>query len=73
MSGKKRGVVKSIYSKTAKVLVTRFVKHQKYEKGIRLRKVYTVHDQEERCKIGDEVVIEQSSPISKTKRWKICS
>ena len=57
--------------KTAKVLVERLAKHKKYKKYIRYRKKYLVHDPYNRCQIGDKVIIIESRPVSKLKRWRV--
>ncbi|MEA3361037.1 MAG: 30S ribosomal protein S17 [Thermodesulfobacteriota bacterium] len=57
--------------KTARVLVERLAKHKKYKKYIRYRKKYLVHDSHNRCRIGDKVIIMESRPISKLKKWRV--
>ena len=57
--------------KTAKILVERLAKHKKYKKYIRYRKKYLVHDPHNRCQIGDKVIIMESRPVSKLKRWRV--
>lgn len=57
--------------KTVKVLVERLAKHRRYKKYIRYRKNYLVHDPHNRCRIGDKVVIMESRPLSKLKRWRL--
>ncbi len=57
--------------KTARVLVERLAKHKKYKKYIRYRKKYLVHDPHNRCRIGDKVIIMESRPISKLKKWRV--
>lgn len=62
-------VVSDKMDKTVVVAVDRRVTHPLYEKVItRTTKVH-VHDAEERCKVGDKVLIQESRPISKTKSW----
>jgi small subunit ribosomal protein S17 len=39
------------------------------KKTVRRTKNYQAHDAENRCKVGDNVTIEESRPISKSKRW----
>jgi small subunit ribosomal protein S17 len=55
------------------VLVERRVMHPIYKKFIKTSKRYRAHDQENACKIGDMVRIEECRPISKTKSWKVLS
>jgi small subunit ribosomal protein S17 len=43
--------------------------HRKYHKFVTRRKRLHAHDENNECKIGDEVVIQESRPLSRTKRW----
>jgi small subunit ribosomal protein S17 len=56
-------------NKTVTVLVDRRVMHPLYKKFIRRSKNYAAHDEENTCKIGDLVRIEECRPISKRKTW----
>jgi small subunit ribosomal protein S17 len=47
------------------------MRHPKYIKVVRRRRKYAVHDEKNAAKTGDKVQIVESSPISKTKRWKL--
>lgn len=67
-----RGVVVSTKNdKTAVVSVARFVKHPKYQKFFKKDKKYQAHDENNSAVVGDKVEIEESKPISKTKRFVI--
>lgn len=66
-------VVSDKMEKTITVLVNRFVKHPKYKKYMRISKKYKVHDEMNKYKEGDSVVIEEHAPISKDKRFKVIS
>ena len=57
--------------KTVTVLVDRRVMHPLYKKFIRRSKKYAAHDEENACKIGDTVRIEECKPISKRKTWTV--
>jgi small subunit ribosomal protein S17 len=57
--------------KTVTVLVDRRVMHPLYKKFIRRSKKYAAHDEENICKIGDTVRIEECKPISKRKTWLV--
>jgi small subunit ribosomal protein S17 len=57
--------------KTITVLVARRVMHPLYKKFIRLSKKYAAHDEQNLCKIGDVVRIEECPPISKRKTWLV--
>ena len=71
----KRQVVGTVVSdkmdKTVIVLVERLVRHRLYKKYIRRRAKFAAHDENNASRIGDKVLIIQSSPISKTKRWRV--
>jgi small subunit ribosomal protein S17 len=73
--GTKREVVGTIVSnkmeKTVVVQVERLVKHPLYKKYIRRRNKFMAHDQANECRIGDRVMITESRPLSKTKRWRV--
>lgn len=62
-------VISDKADKTVTVNVTRRVKHPIYMKTIRKSKRYLVHDPENKCKQGDLIKIQESTPISKRKRW----
>jgi small subunit ribosomal protein S17 len=57
--------------KTAVVQVERLARHPVYEKVMRLRKKYKVHDEENTCRVGDTVRIVESRPLSREKRWRL--
>jgi len=73
--GMKRQVTGTIVSnkmdKTVVVVVERLVKHPLYKKFIRRQHKYMAHDKDNECQIGDRVLITQSRPLSKTKRWRV--
>lgn len=55
--------------KTIVVEVNRRVMHPRYRKFINRTKRYKAHDEDNSCKIDDLVVIQESRPLSRTKRW----
>ena len=73
--GMKRQVIGTVVSdmmdKTVVVQSERLVKHRLYEKYIRRRAKFSAHDAENSCRIGDKVLITESRPLSKTKRWQV--
>lgn len=73
--GMRRQVLGTIVSnkmdKTVVVQVERLVKHSLYKKYIRRSNRYMAHDAENSCKIGDRVLITESRPLSKVKRWRV--
>ncbi len=64
-------VVAKKMKKTVTVEVERQIRHPLYKKIVRQKKTFLVHDEAEKCKIGDAVRIIETRPISKTKRWRI--
>ena len=66
-------VVSDAADKTVVVSVERQFRHPLYKKFIRRSKKYAVHDEENRCKIGESVRIQECRPISKRKRWVVLS
>jgi small subunit ribosomal protein S17 len=74
--GRKRtlmGTVKSSgkMEKTVTVLVERRVKHPLYKKYIIKHKKYLAHDEKNEYSVGDRVIIVESKPLSKIKRWRV--
>lgn len=73
--GLKRQLVGTVVSdkmdKTVTVLVERLVKHRLYHKYIRRRAKFSAHDEANECNIGDKVLLSESRPLSKTKRWRV--
>lgn len=57
--------------KTVVVDVSRIKNHPRYRKPIRWNTTVKAHDEVNQCKIGDKVMIVESKPISKTKRWRV--
>ena len=66
LSGK---VVSDKGDKTITVLVERKYLHPIYKKTVRASKKYRAHDENNTYKVGDVVEIQESRPISKTKKW----
>ena len=64
-------VVSDKMDKTVVVTVSRFVKHPLYGKFYKVSKKYKAHDEGNVCKIGDQVEIVETRPISKDKRFKV--
>ncbi|MFM7199688.1 MAG: 30S ribosomal protein S17 [Myxococcota bacterium] len=64
-------VVSTKMQKTVVVEVHRKVRHPKYQKYVSSRKKYLVHDENNECKVGDEVEIIETRPLSKLKRWRL--
>jgi small subunit ribosomal protein S17 len=64
-------VVSDKMEKTIIVRTERLVKHQVFKKYIRRHVKYKAHDERNECKAGDKVLIIESRPISKDKRWRV--
>jgi len=62
-------VVSDKMQKSATVLVERRVKHPKYGKFVKRSSKIHIHDENNTCRTGDVVLIQESKPISKTKSW----
>ena len=68
----RRAVVRSTKMKdTVVVEVTRRFRHPKYKKFLKRRYRYSAHDAGNTCNVGDIVTIEETRPLSKTKRWRV--
>lgn len=66
-------VVSDKMQKTKVVAVTRVVRHPRYGKHYKITARFKAHDEKNIYKNGDEVVIEETKPMSKDKRWLIVS
>lgn len=64
-------VVSDKSDKTVVVRVERRFAHPLLKKTVRRTKRYKAHDEANQCKIGDIVLIEETRPISKEKRWVV--
>jgi len=64
-------VVSDKMDKTVTVQVERLVKHHLYKKIIKRQNKFAAHDENNSCKIGDKVLISESRPLSRIKRWRV--
>lgn len=64
-------VLKNKMDKTVVVEVARRFKHPKYLKSLKRRVRYTAHDPANACQVGDTVILEETRPMSRTKRWRV--
>ena len=64
-------VVSDRMQKTVVVLVERTVLHPKYKKYLRRRTKVKAHDERSECHVGDRVIIVESRPLSRDKRWRV--
>ncbi len=73
--GNKRQVTGTVVSdkmdKTVVVQVERMVKYPLYHKYIKRRSRFSSHDEGNACQVGDKVLITESRPISRTKKWRV--
>ena len=66
-------VVSDKMDKTIVVSVERLARHRLYKRVIRLSTKFKAHDEANEARIGDTVLIEESRPLSATKRWRLVS
>ncbi|MGD2184648.1 MAG: 30S ribosomal protein S17 [Desulfobacterales bacterium] len=64
-------VVSNKMDKTVVVMVERLVKNKLYHKYIRRQTKFAAHDEGNACQIGDKVMITESRPLSRSKRWRV--
>ena len=73
--GKRKTLTGVVWSdkmdKTVIVMVNRLVLHPVYKKYIRKRKKMKAHDEKNECRIGDKVLLIETRPLSKQKRWRV--
>jgi len=64
-------VVSDAMQKTRVVRIERVYRHPRYERVIRMSKKLKAHDEANESRTGDRVLIEETRPLSKEKRWRI--
>ena len=64
-------VVSDAMQKTRVVRIERVYRHPRYQRVIRMSKRLKAHDEENASRTGDRVLIEETRPLSKEKRWRI--
>lgn len=64
-------VLSAKMDKSITVLIERQVKHPLYKKIIRRSTKLHAHDEQNECKEGDTVIIQECRPLSKTKSWRL--
>jgi small subunit ribosomal protein S17 len=64
-------VVSDKMDKTVVVKVDHLVKHPVYKKYIKRRERYKAHDEQNTCAAGDKVLIVETRPLSRDKRWRV--
>jgi small subunit ribosomal protein S17 len=64
-------VVSAKMRKTVVVMIERLVEHPMYGKRVRQRRRIKAHDEHAQCHEGDRVLIVESRPLSRDKRWRV--
>ena len=64
-------VVSDKMQKTVVVEVERIKEHPRYRRRYKIHKKYKAHDENQEYHVGDKVVIEETRPISKDKKWRV--
>lgn len=64
-------VVSDKMTKSRVVLIERVYRHPRYERVVTRSKKLKAHDEQNTSKVGDRVLIEETRPLSKEKRWRI--
>lgn len=64
-------VVSDKMTKTRVVVIERVFRHPRYERVVTRAKRFKAHDETNASKVGDRVLIEETRPLSREKRWRI--
>jgi len=64
-------IISKKMEKTAVVKTESVKKHPKYQRRFKMHKNYKAHDEKNEFKEGDYVLIEETRPVSKDKKWKV--
>ena len=64
-------VVSDKMDKTVVVSIVRRYMHPKYKKFVKERIKYKAHDEKNECGVGDKILIEETRPLSRHKRWRV--
>lgn len=64
-------VVSDKMDKTRVVRIERVYRHPRYERVVRTAKKLKAHDEANASRVGDRVIIEETRPLSREKRWRI--
>ena len=75
MKGQRKTRTGTVFSnrmeKTVVVATHRTTKHPLYHKYIKKRVRFKAHDESNSCQVGDTVLVQETRPLSKDKKWKI--
>jgi small subunit ribosomal protein S17 len=66
-------VISDAMQKTRVVRIERVFRHPRYQRVMRISKKLKAHDEANESHVGDRVLIEETRPLSKEKRWRIRS
>ena len=66
-------VVSDAMQKTRVVKIERVYRHPRYQRVVKASKKLKAHDENNESHVGDRVIIEETRPLSKDKRWRIRS
>ena len=66
-------VISDAMQKTRVVRIERVFRHPRYQRVIRMSKKLKAHDEANESHVGDRVLIEETRPLSREKRWRIRS
>lgn len=64
-------VVSNKMDKTVIITVLKTMRHPQYEKVITLNRKFYAHDEKNQCEVGQSVIIEETRPLSKIKRFRV--
>ena len=64
-------VISDKMDKTVVVMIERLVQHPKYKKYRKRRSKVKAHDETNRCAVGDRVLLAETRPLSRDKRWNV--
>ena len=64
-------VVSNRMEKTIVVAIDRLLRHAQYNRVIKRTSKLYAHDEKNQCQIGDKVLVMETRPLSKTKRWRL--
>jgi len=57
--------------KTVTIFLERLIEHPLYHRIVKRSKKLLAHDENNECQIGDKVIVVETRPLSKRKRWKV--
>jgi len=64
-------VISNKMDKTVVVETHRITKHPIYKKYTKKRITFKAHDEQNSCRVGDTVLVQESRPLSREKRWRV--